>query len=173
MTPLSLKKLPVPVHYDPARVGEVWRVSYQERAAEAEQWAKQNATRPSLDDVFRVSFLLVDIQNTFCMPGFELYGGSRLGQGAVEDNRRLCEFVYRNLSAITEICPTMDSHKAVQIFHSIFLVNSRGGHPPPYSLISVDDIRDGGWHFNPAAAASPRECILCDPSTRFQPGPAY
>jgi len=152
MTPLSQKELPVPVHYDPARVGEVWRVSYQERAVEAEQWAKQHAIRPSAEDTFRVSLLLVDAQNTFCIPGFELYVGARSGQGAVEDSRRLCEFIYRNLGAITEICPTMDSHKAVQIFHSIFLVNSRGEHPTPYSLISADDVRNGVWRFNPAAA---------------------
>jgi nicotinamidase-related amidase len=152
--PQSLKELPVPPHYDPARVGEVWRVPYQERADEAEQWAKQSGLGPSADDSWRVSLLLVDVQNTFCIPGFELYVGGRSGLGAVEDNRRLCEFIYRNLGTITEICPTMDTHKAVQIFHGIFLVNSRGEHPPPYSLISVDDIRNGVWHFNPAVAAS-------------------
>jgi nicotinamidase-related amidase len=152
--PQSLKELPVPPHYDPARVGEVWRVPYQERADEAEQWAKQHGIRPSADDSWRVSLLLVDVQNTFCIPGFELYVGGRSGHGAVEDNRRLCDFIYRNLGTITEICPTMDTHKAVQIFHGIFLVNSRGEHPAPYSLISVDDIRNGVWHFNPAVAAS-------------------
>jgi nicotinamidase-related amidase len=152
MTSRSQKELPVPVHYDPARVGEVWRVSYQERAVEAETWAKLHTIRPSAEDAFRVSLLLVDAQNTFCIPGFELYVEARSGQGAVEDNRRLCEFIYRNLGAITEICPTMDSHKAVQIFHGIFLVNGRGEHPAPYSLISADDVRNGVWRFNPAAA---------------------
>jgi nicotinamidase-related amidase len=154
MTPLSSKELPVPAHYEPARVGEIWRVPYQERAVEAEQWTIQHAIRPSAEDSFRVSLLLVDVQNTFCIPGFEFYVGGRSGLGAVEDNRRLCEFVYRNLGAITEICPTTDTHKAVQIFHSVFLVNSRGEHPAPYSLVSVDDVRSGLWRFNPAVAAS-------------------
>jgi nicotinamidase-related amidase len=154
MKPQILKELPVPRHYDPAKVGEVWRVPYQERADEAEQWAKLQGIRPSAEDSFRVSLLLVDVQNTFCIPGFELYVGARSGQGAVEDNRRLCDFIYRNMGTITEICPTMDTHKALQIFHSIFLVNNRGEHPAPYSLISVDDIRNGVWRFNPAMAAS-------------------
>jgi nicotinamidase-related amidase len=154
MKPLSPKELPVPAHYDPATVGEVWRVSYQQQAEAAEQWAKHHAIRPSAEDLFRVGLLLVDVQNTFCIPGFELYVGGRSGQGAVEDNRRLCEFLYRNLGTITEVCPTLDTHKAFQIFHSIYLVNSRGEHPLPYSLISVDDIRNRVWSFNPAVASS-------------------
>ena len=40
-----------------------------------------------------------------------------LGTGAVDDTRRLCEFVYRNLGRITQIVPTLDTHQAMQIFH--------------------------------------------------------
>jgi hypothetical protein len=101
MNTMIHKGLPVPPHYDPVKVGEVWRVPYRERAAEAERWAKQNGVMPSSQDSFRVSLLLVDVQNTFCIPGFELYVGGRSGRGAVEDNRRLCEFIYRNLAVIT------------------------------------------------------------------------
>jgi len=72
----------------------------------------------------------------------------RSGVGAVEDNARLTEFIYRNLASITEIVPTMDTHQAVQIFHSIFFVNDEGEHPEPYSLISVDDIENRKWKFN-------------------------
>jgi len=154
MKPLICKELPVPPHYDPAKVGEVWRVPYGERAAEAELWTRQNHVMPSSQDSFRVSLLLVDVQNTFCIPGFELYVGGRSGWGAVEDNRRLCEFIYRNLGVITEISPTMDTHRTVQIFHSIFLVNDRGEHPAPFTLVSAEDIRKGTWRFNRAVAAS-------------------
>ena len=35
-----MEELPVPEHFDPEGVGEVWRVPYQERAAEAEEWAR-------------------------------------------------------------------------------------------------------------------------------------
>jgi len=153
MKPMIRKELPVPPHYDPAKVGEVWRVPYRERAAETELWAKQNGVMPSSMDTLRVSLLLVDVQNTFCIPGFELYVGGRSGWGAVEDNRRLCEFIYRNLGVITEINPTMDTHRAVQIFHSIFLVNDRGEHPAPFTLVSAEDVRKGIWRFNRAVAA--------------------
>jgi nicotinamidase-related amidase len=48
----------------------------------------------------------------------------------------------------------MDTHQVVQIFHAIFLINDRGEHPAPYTLISVEDIEKGVWQFNPQLAAS-------------------
>jgi len=146
---MPAKELPVPSHFDPKRVGQVWRVPYQERAAEAEKWARQHRIVPAARDDFRVCFVPVDVQNTFCIPDFELFVGGRSGAGAVEDNGRLCEFIYRNLNLITQICPTMDTHQALQIFHSIFLINENGEHPAPYTLISANDIKNGVWKFNP------------------------
>jgi nicotinamidase-related amidase len=68
----------------------------------------------------------------------------------VDDNRRLCEFIYRNLGVITQICPTMDTHEAMQIFHAVYLVNDRGEHPPPFTIVAEEDVRKGLWKFNPA-----------------------
>ena len=124
---MTTKALPVPSHFNPGVVDKVWRVPYQERAEDAEKWAKLHGIEPSATDRFRISLLLVDVQNTFCIPGFELYVGGHSGTAAVDDNRRLCEFIYRNMKMVTEICPTMDTHQAMQIFHIIFLVNDKGG----------------------------------------------
>ncbi|MDZ7291932.1 MAG: isochorismatase [candidate division KSB1 bacterium] len=151
---MTRKELPIPPHFNPDKVGEVWKVPYQERAEAAEKWAKQHSIRPAAHDRFKICLLLVDVQNTFCIPGFELFVGGRSGTGAVDDNRRLCEFVYRNLDVITEICPTMDTHLAMQIFHAIFLIDDHGEHPAPYTLISEDDINQGRWKFNPVLAHS-------------------
>jgi hypothetical protein len=41
-------QLPIPTHFDPSRVGELWRVPYQERAAQAKQWAKMPTRFPLL-----------------------------------------------------------------------------------------------------------------------------
>lgn len=142
----------MPPHFNPDKVGEVWKVPYQERAEDAENWAAHYGIPPAYDDTVKISLMLVDVQNTFCIPGFELYVGGRTGTGAVDDNRRLCEFTYRNLNMITEICPTMDTHQAMQIFHSIFLVNEKGEHPAPFTLISGEDIEKGLWRFNPKLA---------------------
>jgi nicotinamidase-related amidase len=146
--------LPIPSHFNPDKVSDVWRVPYQQRAEEAEKWAKQYGIPPAASDRFRVCLLPVDVQNTFCIPGFELYVGGRSGTGAVDDNRRLSKFIYRNLDVITEICPTMDTHQAMQIFHSIFLINDKGEHPAPFTLVSEQDIEQGVWKFNPFAAYS-------------------
>jgi nicotinamidase-related amidase len=146
------RELPLPPHFDAGTVGQVWRVPYQQRAAEAERWAAQHSLGPAGEDSFTLCLLAVDVQNTFCIPDFELYVGGRSGTGAVDDNQRLCEFIYRNLGAITTICPTLDTHQAPQIFHSIFLVNEAGEHPAPYSLISSEDIERGVWKFNAALA---------------------
>ena len=151
---MATDELAIPPHFAPDKVGEVWRVPYQQRAQEAEQWAKLHHVPLAADDRFRICVLPVDVQNTFCIPGFELYVGGRSGTGAVDDNLRLTRFIYRNLHRITEICPTLDTHQALQIFHGIFLVNDRGEHPSPYTLISEDDILRGVWRFNPSLAKS-------------------
>ena len=113
----------VPPHYEAGSVETVWRVPYRERATDARVWAEKHGIRPSAEDEFRTALLLVDCQNTFCLPGFELFVGGRSGRGAVEDNERLCTFIYRNLHSITEIIPTMDTHTTQQIFHPMFWVD--------------------------------------------------
>jgi nicotinamidase-related amidase len=147
-----MRELPLPPHYDPGRVDEVWRVPYEDRAREAVEWANTHAIRPAADDDFKVALLAVDVQNTFCLPDFELFVAGRSGTGAVDDSRRLAEFVYRNLGTITRIFPSLDTHHAMQVFHAIWLVDADGQHPAPYTLVSVTDITEGRWRVNPAIA---------------------
>jgi nicotinamidase-related amidase len=143
-----------PPHYDPQSVGAVYRVPYAQRAAEATAWARQHGLRPAAEDEFRIALLLIDVQNTFCLPEFELFVGGRSGNGAVEDNRRLVEFIYRCLGDITHIIATLDTHQAAQIFHPEFLVNAAGEHPAPHTQVSAEDVERGVWRFNPALARS-------------------
>ncbi|MBE0408694.1 MAG: isochorismatase [Anaerolineales bacterium] len=147
-------ELPIPPHYDTSKADQVWKVPYEERASQARRWAEDHNISPALSDHFKIELLGVDLQNTFCIPGFELYVGGRTNRGAVEDNQRLVDFVYRNLNVITHVSLTMDTHQAVQIFHAIFLVDSQGNYPSPYTLISAEDIQQGRWKFNPAVADS-------------------
>lgn len=155
MNQQTTKQLPLPNHFNAAKVGEVWRVPYQERAAQAREWAKTYDIQPAAKDKTRICLLLIDVQNTFCIPDFELFVGGQSGMGAVEDNVRLCEFIYQNLGAISAIAPTMDTHTAMQIFHPIFWINQAGEHPTPAAtLITPDDIQQGTWKVNPAVAYS-------------------
>jgi nicotinamidase-related amidase len=151
---MSRNVLPIPQHFDPKTAGDIWQVKYQERAIEAESWARQHNIAPAAKDSFRVCLMAIDCQNTFCTPSGELFVGGRSGSGAVEDNVRLCEFIYKNLDVITEISPTMDTHQSMQIFHSVFWINDNGENPEPMTMISLEDVENGTWKVNPAVANS-------------------
>ena len=116
----SHRDLPVPNFFDASKADKVWRVPYTDRFGQAEEWRKQHGIKPAASDTTRICLMPIDTQNTFCLPDFELFVGGQSGRGAIDDNVRLCEFIYRNLDLITEIDPTMDTHTAMQIFHPTF-----------------------------------------------------
>ena len=149
---MTVRQLPVPSFFNPQQVGKVWRVPYEKRAAEGRAWTKQHEILPAAGDKIRVALLIIDAQNTFCIPGFELFVAGRSGRGAIDDNIRLCEFIYRNLSTITKIFVTMDTHTVMQIFHPIFWINEVGEHPDSATEISLEDLLQGRWKVNPAVA---------------------
>ena len=152
---MATPQLPLPPHFDADRVDKVWRIPYQERQREAQEWAEKHAVCPASEDDFRTCLLLVDVQNTFCIPDYELFVGGRSGNGAVADNIRLCQFIYRNLPNISKIACTMDTHTAMQIFHEVFWINDAGEHPIPLqTLITQEDIETGKWRVNPAIVES-------------------
>jgi nicotinamidase-related amidase len=150
---MNTSPLPIPDFFDPAAVGSVWRIPYEERARQARDWARQHGLQPASADSTRTWLMLIDVQNTFCIPEFELYVGGRSGRGAVEDNVRLTEFIYRHLGNINHITATMDTHMTMQVFHAIFFVDRDGNHPAPYTDIHVTELHEGRWTFNPALAS--------------------
>jgi hypothetical protein len=105
---MSKYDLPVPVHFDPKKVTEIWQVPYQQLALTASEWAKRHSIQPAAMDKFRICLMAIDCQNTFCLPTGELSVA-----GADKDNVRLCEFIYKNMRVITNIAPTMDTHTAM------------------------------------------------------------
>jgi len=154
MNTTTVKQLPIPSFFEPHKVKQLWRVPYQDRASDAHNWAKKWQIKPAASDKTRICLMVIDVQNTFCLPDFELFVGGRSGTGAIDDNIRLCEFIYRNLNVITEIAPTMDTHTAMQIFHPLFWINDGGENPLPHTMISLEEIQRGIWKVNPAIAYS-------------------
>jgi nicotinamidase-related amidase len=144
--------MPIPEFFDAGKVGTVWWIPYEEHARQARDWANQHGLQPAAADSTKTWLMLIDVQNTFCIPDFELYVGGRSGRGAVEDNARLCEFIYRNLGDITQITATMDTHMVMQVFHAIFFIDKDGNHPAPYTDIQASELQNGRWTFNPALA---------------------
>src|SRR5207247_9485930 len=68
-------------------------------------------------------------------------------------------FSYANSGTTTPIFPSLDTHHAMQVFHSIWLVDEHGNHPAPYSLVSTEDVETGRWSMNTAVA----EALGIDP----------
>ncbi len=150
--------LPLPPFFDPAAASRVYRVPYQERAEQAREWAALHGIRPAVEDARRTALLLVDVQNTFCLPEFELFVGGRSGRGATSDCERIAAFLYRHLDRITQVVLTLDTHTAAQIFHPLFWVGPDGAHPAPHTVITLADVEGGRWRVNPelAPAVAPR-----------------
>jgi nicotinamidase-related amidase len=145
-----MTQLPIPQHFQPASVAEVWRVPYQDRSIEAKSWARKYQLSPMAQGQTNIKLLLIDVQNTFCLPEFELFVGGRSGRSAIEDNVRLCEFIYRNLGEIDQIIATMDTHHLHQIFHPSFWIDRDGEHPmPAVTTIVPADLISGKWRVNP------------------------
>lgn len=147
-------ELSIPDFFDPKDLKEIKVVKYEEIAQKARAWQAQNSIPPAAKDRFRICLMTIDVQLTFCHPDFELFVGGQSGTGAIDDNVRLCEFIYRNLGVITEIDPTMDTHTAMQIFHQVFWVNDQGDNPPPMTVIELEDVEKGVWKVNPAMSFS-------------------
>jgi nicotinamidase-related amidase len=148
------KQLIIPDFFQAEKVAKVWRVPYSKRVIDAQNWAEKLRIQSASEDKNRICLLLIDVQNTFCIPDFELFVAGKSGMGAVEDNIRLCEFIYRNLNVITEITPTMDTHTAMQIFHPIFWLDRTGEHPVPGTIITLEDVQKEIWQVNPAITSN-------------------
>ena len=162
--------LPLPPFYDAARAASVYRVPYQQRAEEARAWADAHGLRPAAEDEKRVALLLIDVQNTFCLPEFELFVAGRSGRGAVEDAARMAELLYRQMGRVTQVVATLDTHAAAQIFHSVFWLDASGRHPAPHTVIRLEDIEAGRYRVNPAlgqALAPRRDFDLADWGRRY------
>ena len=56
--------LPLPPHWDPDRVAEVWRVDYAARFEEAERWRDQHGLLAAAADRFRVLYFPIEKRQT-------------------------------------------------------------------------------------------------------------
>ena len=93
----------------------------------------------------RVEMLIIDPQNDFCDPKGNLYV-----TGADVDSLRLCNFIKKNIMSLNDIHVTLDTHRELDVAHPMFWINKKGQNPPPFTLISNDDVVKGNWTpFNP------------------------
>lgn len=131
-------RFPFAISEDEAK--KICPIKYGDLAA----WAKTCGGTMAGNDKKKIGLLVIDYQNTFCVPEGELFV-----TGAPADTARAVRFVEGNFNNITAIACTMDTHKAFQIFHPGFWVDDAGEHPAPFTVISEADVRGGKWRVAP------------------------
>ena len=149
----NYRTLPLPPFFDPRNAAS-WsytpdQLSLADKAAE---WRKSNAIRPAGADEIDVHVLLIDVQKDFCYPEGTLYVAGRSGTGAIDDSRRIAQFIYENLGVITNITTTMDTHFAYQIFFPSFWIDRDDAMLTPHRVITSDEVMRGDVRPNPSVS---------------------
>lgn len=145
-------QLPVPSFFNPANAEKMYMIDYPGIEKVAYEMRRKYGVKVAATDRKHVTAMGIDDQNTFCLPYGQLFVAGRSGRGAIDDSNRYAQFIYREAANLTELVFTMDTHFRMQIFHTVMLVNSKGQHPQPNSLISLADIEAGVWKANPELA---------------------
>ncbi len=147
------KPLPLPHVFDPKNAERhEYAPDQQALFSAAADWRRAHGLSASATDKQNIHLLLIDAQKDFCFPKGSLYVGGRSGRGALEDNRRTAEFIYRNLGVLTNITTTMDTYFAFQIFSPSFWVDRDGQPLAPFRELAAEDIDRGDVRPNPAVA---------------------
>jgi nicotinamidase/pyrazinamidase len=132
-----------PDFYAPSKVGTL----YVPRVQEAVSAGLSSDIPHAVEDKQRTLLLLVDMQVDFIHTD-----GALSVPGAVDDTRRTIEWMFTNITHITTIAASLDSHLPVQIFYGAWWVDSHGNNPQPYTEITAEDVESGRWQplFDPA-----------------------
>lgn len=125
-----------PTFYDPNRIGTLFYPDMGRMAMEA----REASLPPAGADTHTTHLVLIDMQIDFCHND-----GNLNVPGALGDIQRIIEFIYRNSAHITHITCSLDSHLPQQIFSPNWWVDQAGNHPPPFTLITSQDIENGLW----------------------------
>jgi nicotinamidase-related amidase len=148
------KLLPLPRFFEPNNAEKYeYAPNQQQLFADAAEWRRAHGITPAASDEQNIHLLLIDVQRDFCFPTGSLYVRGRSGRGALDDSRRIAEFVYRNLNVLTNVTTTMDTHFAFQIFFPSFWVDKDDKPLAPFREITTDDIDRGDVRPNPAVAS--------------------
>lgn len=151
--PMTIRELPHPRFYDAANAARWDHTPDQQMLLDASAvWRKEHDLRPSGGDKKNVHLLLIDVQKDFCFPRGSLFVAGKSGTGAIDDNRRIAELVYRNLGVISNITTTLDTHFAYQIFFPSFWLDQDDRPLTPFREITCDDVESGKVRPNPGVA---------------------
>ena len=135
-----------PSFYNPSHAGD-WSYDPNLRTLfeSAPEFRKQQGISNAATDKKKVSLLIIDAQRDFCFPEGTLFVAGQSGSGAIDDNKRIAEFIYREMGNITSVVPTLDTHEAFQIFTPSFWIDQDGNALQPHDVIdeNLGIIRGG------------------------------
>lgn len=90
----------------------------------------------------KVHLLVIDPQNDF----MDTTTAALAVPGATADMQRLAAMVNRIGHKLEDIHVTLDSHRLVDVGHPSMWRDENGNAPSPFTMISVDDLKNGIWH---------------------------
>ena len=125
-----------PDFYHPERVGDL----YVPDASTVVTAGRATVASPASKAQVKTILLLVDMQVDFVHSN-----GALSVPGAVDDTRRVIEWIFRNLTRVTTIAASLDSHIPMSIFFPSWWVDRSGQHPQPYTVIRSEDVNNGRW----------------------------
>lgn len=106
----------------------------------------------------KAHLMVIDPQNDFMdihaqagdKIGFSIPGGPNFRStlpvpGALDDMGRVAKLLKRVGSNLDDIHITLDSHRVIDIAHPRFWRDANNNPPPPFTIISYDDIKNDIW----------------------------
>lgn len=142
----------MPAFFDPKNAAKWgYRPDIAKVFDEAMAWKKAGAVQPAAADRKKVHALFIDVQKDFCFPEGTLYVAGRSGTGAIDDSRRMAEWIYANLPILTHISCTLDTHIPFQIFSRSFWEKADGTPVAAHTVITAAEVKDGTY--KPSLAA--------------------
>lgn len=144
----------MPTFYDPSKIGTMFKPDLAAAVEAGRKYAKDhNIPAAALDRSGQNILTLIDMQVDFINPPNSNYPGSLAVPGAVDDVRRVCEFIIRNVGHIDHIVASLDTHHLFQPFHPYnWEAGSRpaagyveGDNPRPFTIITLQDVQNNVW----------------------------
>lgn len=125
--------------YDPKMVGSLYHVRTQEAMDEGMVLGLPNYS----EDELKVMLLLVDPQIDFIHPNRPL-----TVPGAVADTRRTIDWIYKNVSRLTYIAASLDTHVPFQIFFPSWFCYADGSPLSPFTPLVLTEVNVKGKKVN-------------------------
>src|SRR3954451_3541068 len=116
----------LPDFYQPDHVGELYVPDANAAILAGRALGINSASKAQV----RTILVLVDMQVDFVHTN-----GALSVPGAVDDTRRVIEWIFHNLAHLTTIAASLDSHVPMSIFFPTWWVGSDNQHPAPYTVI--------------------------------------